>query len=140
MAIGDFLSNLGTYLTPNFTAGPDQDCGSVTTSTGADPDSTGDDTVVALSGTGVLGCGLLSIGIAAGNVTNYVADLGIKVELSGGQFTVTPAIPDDLVAKFAAAALDLRLHPRGPAEADRSGQRSPCAPAARPPRATASCR
>ncbi|MDQ1496619.1 MAG: hypothetical protein QOG69_3102, partial [Actinomycetota bacterium] len=109
VAIGDFVSNLGTYLTPDFTAGPDQDCGSVTTSAGTDPVDTTDDTVIALGGPGVLGCGLLSIGIAAGTVTNYVADVGIKVELTNGQFIVTPAIPDDLLARFAAEALDLRL-------------------------------
>ena len=77
--------------------------------TGADPDDAGDDEVDTLGGPGVLGCGLLSIGIAAGDVTNYVADLGLTVTLTNGQFAVEAHVPDDLAAKFAAAALDLKL-------------------------------
>ena len=133
VAIGDFISNLSTYLTPSFTAGPDQDCGLVTPARrrpggyrrhggGAQRQ--------------VLGCGLLSIGIAAGSVTNYVADLGI-VELSGGQFTVTPAIPTtclDSLQRHSTAPYLAAL----PKLIDQV--KMPCAPAARRQRQAAADR
>lgn len=101
VALTTFLGSLGTYLTPTFTAPPDQSCGTVTTDETTTPPTTVELTA--------MGCGLISVGVSAGTATNYVADLGLTVDLTAGEFTITPYIPADLAAKFASAALDIRL-------------------------------
>ena len=102
--IGDFVSNISTYLAPTFTSLATNDCGTIVVDTVPDPDTT-----AALTG---LGCAAISVGIAVkdsgGNIigSNYVADLGLVVE---PDFTITPYLPADLLAQFAAAALDWEL-------------------------------
>ena len=98
--IGDFLTNLGTYLAPDFSALGTNDCGTLVLEDVPEPDP---DVTVNLTG---LGCAAISLGISAGGVTNYAGDLGLTV---ADDFTITPHIPADLGAQLAAAALDLRL-------------------------------
>jgi Ca2+-binding RTX toxin-like protein len=100
VAIGTFLGALGTYLAPTFGSLPDEDCGSIVT----DTPNPGDQAT--LQG---LGCAAISLGLKAGSAVNYVADLGLTVDLVGGEFVITPYVPADLLAQFAAAALDFEL-------------------------------
>ncbi|MEO6570140.1 MAG: hypothetical protein ABIO83_01190 [Ilumatobacteraceae bacterium] len=98
--IGTFLGDLGTYLDPVFSSLGDQDCGSIVTD---DPNP--GDTIV-LSG---LGCAALSVGLGVGDTSAYVADLGLTIDVVGGEFVITPHIPANLASEFAAAALDFEL-------------------------------
>ena len=100
VAIGDFLTDLGTYLAPDFSALDTNDCGTLLLEDKPEPDP---DVTVDLTG---LGCAAISLGISAGDVTNYAGDLGLTV---ADDFTITPHIPANLAAQLAAAALDLRL-------------------------------
>jgi Ca2+-binding RTX toxin-like protein len=106
VTIGTFLGALGTYLAPTFSGNTGTPCGDVTTSKGADLGDPSDDTVVTLGDSPAIGCGIVSLGVEGGSVTNYVADLGLEVN---NDFTITTAVPDDLLAQFEAAALDLNL-------------------------------
>jgi hypothetical protein len=104
--IGTFLDNIGTYLTPQFTALDSNDCGTIVIEDVADPDP---DVTADLEG---LGCAAISLGLAVKNAqgeiidVNYVADLGLVVE---PDFTITPYIPQDLLDHILAAALDWEL-------------------------------
>lgn len=100
VTIADFVGNLGTYLAPEFSALGSNDCGTILVTDVPDPDP---DVTADLSG---LGCAAISVGLSAGGTTDYVADLGLVVN---PDFTITPYLPDDLLARFAAAALDWEL-------------------------------
>ena len=115
VTLATFLGNLGTYLAPTFTGADTADCGDVQTEGILTPADT-DDEFLHVGGEDLnddgtlddaaLGCGVLSVGIAAGAVTNYVADLGIEV---GEDFTINAVVPADLAAAISVAALDLNL-------------------------------